>query len=42
MNNIAGRSDELSNLKSDSRLAARQWRLAGCPKFGELWEDKSI
>ena len=23
-------------------MAARQWRLAGCPMFGELWEDKKM
>ena len=42
MNSIAGWSDELSKPKSDSRLTARQWRLARCPIFGELWVDKKV
>ena len=42
VNNIAGWSDELSKLKSDSTLGARQWRLAMSPMFGEFWVNKKM
>jgi Reverse transcriptase (RNA-dependent DNA polymerase) len=40
INNIVGWNGKLSALKYKSRLAARQWHLAGCPLYGDVWENK--
>ena len=40
MNSIVGWTKRLSELKHVSREATKKWRWAGCPLYGEVWEEK--